>query len=44
VLPKDKTCKVFDMKGRVVEPASITRGIYFIEVDGEVVQKVIKIR
>ena len=43
-LPKDKKCKVFDITGRVVEPSKIQPGIYFIEIDGVVTQKVIKIR
>jgi len=43
-LPKDKKCKVFDITGRVVEPSSIKPGIYFIEVDGVVTQKVVKVR
>jgi uncharacterized delta-60 repeat protein len=44
VLPADKSCRVYDITGRVVEPSSVTRGIYFIEVDGAVTQKVIKIK
>ena len=44
VLPEDKNCKVFDITGRVVEPTRITRGIYFIEIDGVVTQKVVKVR
>ncbi|MBA7636321.1 hypothetical protein ES703_43938 [subsurface metagenome] len=43
-LPEGKKCKVFDVTGRIVEPTSITRGIYFIEIDGVVTQKVVKIR
>ena len=43
-LPKDKKCRVFDITGRVVELTKITRGIYFIEIDDRVVQKVVKIR
>ncbi len=43
-LPKGKNYKVFDITGRIVEPANITRGIYFIETDDVVNQKVIKIR
>ena len=43
-LLKDKECKVFDITGRVVEPTRITRGIYFIEIDGVVIQKVVKVR
>lgn len=44
VLPKGKKCKVFDITGRVVVPDKIQPGIYFIEIDGEIVNKVIKIR
>jgi len=43
-LPARKNCRVFDITGRVVEPTTITRGIYFIEIDNEIVQKVIKVR
>jgi hypothetical protein len=44
LLPKDKKCKVFDITGRIVEPTRITRGIYFIEIDGQITQKVVKVR
>jgi len=44
LLPEDKKCKIFDITGRVVAPTNITRGIYFIEVDGVVTQKVVKVR
>jgi hypothetical protein len=43
-LPEDKKCKVFDITGRVVEPSKIRPGIYFIEVDGIVTLKVVKVR
>jgi len=43
-LPEDKKCKVYDITGRVVEPGKIQPGIYFIEVDGVVTQKVVKVR
>jgi len=43
-LPEGKTCKVFDITGRIVEPGRIAPGIYFLEVDGKVVQKVIKLK
>lgn len=36
--------KLYDITGRVVEPANITRGIYFLEVDDKVVQKVVRVR
>ena len=43
-LPEGKQCKVFDITGRVVEPDKLQPGIYFIEVDGFVTQKVVKVR
>jgi hypothetical protein len=43
-LPRDKKCRVFDITGRVVEPATIAPGIYFVEIDDKIVQKVIRIR
>jgi parallel beta-helix repeat protein len=42
-LPKDKKCKIFDITGRVVEPSKIQPGIYFVEIDDKVVQKVIRV-
>jgi hypothetical protein len=44
VFPNNKNCKVFDINGRVVVDQQIKPGIYFIEVDGKIRQKVIKIR
>jgi hypothetical protein len=43
-LPGGKKCKVYDITGRVIELTKIQAGIYFIEVDGVVTQKVVKIR
>jgi len=43
-LTKGKKCKVFDIMGRIVESANITRGIYFLEIDEKIVQKVVKTR
>ena len=43
-LPVGKKCKVYDITGRVVEPDMIQPGIYFLEVDGVVIQKVVKVR
>ncbi len=43
-LPQGKNCRVYDITGRVVEPNRIQPGIYFIEVDGVVTQKVVKVR
>jgi hypothetical protein len=43
-LPKDKTCRVFDITGREVMVNRISPGIYFIQIDGKISQKVIKVR
>jgi len=43
-LREGKQCIVYDITGRVVEPNKIKAGIYFIEVDGVVTQKVVKVR
>jgi YVTN family beta-propeller protein len=44
LLPEGKTCKIYDITGRVVEPTNVQPGIYFIEVDGVVTRKVVKVR
>ena len=43
-LPKGKRCRVFDVSGRMVNPNRIEPGIYFIETDDGVKQKVVKIQ
>jgi len=43
-LPKGKKCKVFDIAGRIVRPERIRPGIYFVEVDGHLTQKVIMVK
>ncbi len=44
MLPKSKTCRIFDIMGRVVTPEKMRKGVYFIEIDEKIVQKVIKVR
>lgn len=44
LLPEGKECRVFDIIGRTVAPDIIQPGIYFIEIDGVVTQKVVKVR
>lgn len=44
LLPEDKICRVFDIIGRVVVPERIKLGIYFIEIDGQITGKVVKVR
>lgn len=43
-LPKDKSCQVFDITGRAVIPDNIKPGIYFIEVNGKITRKIVKVR
>ena len=43
-LPEGKKCKVFDITGRIVEPNKLAPGIYFVEIDDKIVQKVVKVR
>lgn len=43
-LPEDKKCRVLDITGRIVTLDKIKPGIYFIEVDGKITGKVIKIK
>ncbi|UCF70025.1 MAG: right-handed parallel beta-helix repeat-containing protein [candidate division WOR-3 bacterium] len=43
-LPTGNECRVFDITGRVVEPGAIQPGVYFLEIDNRVVQKMIIIR
>ena len=44
LLPEGKNCRVFDITGRVIAPEKIKPGIYFLEVDGDITQKVIKVK
>jgi len=43
-LPEGVQYKVLDITGRVIAPGKIKPGIYFIEIDGHITQKVIKVR
>ncbi|RKX69561.1 hypothetical protein DRP53_07855 [candidate division WOR-3 bacterium] len=43
-LPSGRRCRVFDVSGRRIEPDQIRPGVYFIEIDGRVGWKVVKIR
>ena len=44
IFPEGITYRVFDITGRVVLPAKIKPGIYFVEIDGVISHKVIKIK
>lgn len=43
-LPEGKNCKVFDITGSEVDAARLSPGIYFIEIDGKLSKKVIKVK
>ncbi len=43
-LPDDRRFKLYDITGRHVDAARLAPGIYFIEIDNRIVQKVVKIR
>lgn len=43
-LPKARKCIVYDITGRTVAPNKMRPGIYFIEIDGTIIYKVIKIK
>lgn len=44
LLPEGKNCKVFDITGREIQTINPAPGIYFIEVDGKITRKVVKVR
>lgn len=43
-LPKNRKYRLYDISGRVVDNQAMQSGIYFIEIDGKITQKIIKIR
>ncbi len=43
-LPDGKKFKIYDIMGRVVMPKKMKPGIYFLEVDGNITQKIIKVK
>jgi photosystem II stability/assembly factor-like uncharacterized protein len=43
-LPEGRKCRVFNITGSVIAPEKMQPGLYFVEVDGKIQQKVIKIR
>ena len=44
ILSDERAYHVFDITGRKVEVNQMSPGVYFVEVDGSVVQKVVKVR
>ena len=43
-LPDGFDCRIFDITGREVKPTALSPGVYFIEIEGGVTQKIIKVR
>ncbi len=43
-LPEGKTCRVFDITGRVVMPDKMKPGVYFLQIDGKMVSKIVKVK
>ncbi len=43
-LPENKKCEIFDIAGRKRQLHNLAPGIYFIKVNGQIVQKIVKIR
>ncbi len=43
-LPRNKKCRVFDIAGRMVMPNQLKPGVYFIQIDGKMVNKIIKVK
>jgi hypothetical protein len=43
LLPKRGTCKIFNIAGREILTHTLTPGIYFLQVDGEIIQKIVKV-
>lgn len=43
-LPKNRKCNVFDITGRKVNPRQLVSGVYFIEIEGNIAKKVVKVR
>jgi hypothetical protein len=43
-LPSDIPCRVYNIAGRDVDAAHLALGVYFIEIDGKITHKIVKIR
>lgn len=43
-LPAGKTCRLYDISGREISGSNLTPGVYFLEIDGTMTQKAIKVR
>ena len=43
-LPDTWNCRIYDIAGRIVQPEALRQGIYFLEIDGAIVNKIVKVR
>jgi hypothetical protein len=43
-LPAGKKVRIFDVSGRIIKSNEMNKGIYFIEIEGNQIQKIVKIR
>jgi hypothetical protein len=44
ILPAGEACKVIDISGRITNPKTLSLGVYFVEINGLIARKVIKIK
>ena len=43
-LPNAQECRIYDITGRFVNPEKLRQGIYFLEIDGKILSKIVKVR
>lgn len=43
-IPAARKYRIYDIAGRIVQPEALGQGIYFLEIDGEIQSKIVKIR
>ena len=43
-LPNAGKCRIYDITGRIIQPEKLRQGIYFLEIDGEIRSKIVKVR
>lgn len=43
-LPDKYRCRIYDIVGRTVQHQSLRQGIYFLEIDGAIVSKIVKVK
>lgn len=44
LLPEGKKCNVYTISGQVINPQNLSPGIYFVEIQGRITEKIIKIK